>query len=130
MNRRREKNDGAKILAQVKGFTLIELLVVFAVIGILVAIAIPQISVHRARGVDTQMKSDIKNAVLAMESYYSTLFSYPTSVAQIANYGFRQTDGVSLMINFSNTTDFTVTATKPGGTQASFTYNSVTGQTN
>lgn len=125
-----EKNDGAKFLAQTKGFTLIELLVVFAVIGILVAIAIPQISVHRARGVDAQMKSDIKNAVMAMESYYSSIFSYPTSVTQIANYGFRQTEGVSLLISFSNATDFTVTATKPGGTQASFTYNSVTGQTN
>lgn len=130
MEKHKEKNDSAKVLAQAKGFTLIELLVVFAVIGILVAIAIPQISVHRARGVDTQMKSDIKNAVMAMESYYSTLFSYPTSVAQISNYGFRQTAGVSLLINFTNTTDFTVTASKPGGTQASFTYNSTTGQTN
>lgn len=130
MQNRKEKNDSAKVLAQAKGFTLIELLVVFAVIGILVAIAIPQISVHRARGVDTQMKSDIKNAVMAMESYYSTIFSYPTSVAQISNYGFRQTAGVSLVINFANATDFTVTASKPGGTQASFTYNSTTGQTN
>lgn len=130
MQNRKEENDAAKVLAQAKGFTLIELLVVFAVIGILVAIAIPQISVHRARGVDTQMRSDIKNAVMAMESYYSTIYSYPTSVAQISNYGFRQTAGVSLVINFTNTTDFTVTASKPGGTQASFTYNSITGQTN
>lgn len=130
MQSRREKSDSAKVLAQATGFTLIELLVVFAVIGILVAIAIPQISVHRARGVDTQMKADIKNAVIAMESYYSTLFSYPTSVAQIANYGFRQTTGVSLVINFTTPTDFTVTASKPGGTQTSFTYNSTTGQTN
>ncbi|MBM4261753.1 MAG: prepilin-type N-terminal cleavage/methylation domain-containing protein [Deltaproteobacteria bacterium] len=130
MRNGREKNGGAKILAQTKGFTLIELLVVFAVIGILVAIAIPQVSVHRARGVDTQMKSDIKNAVMAMESYYSTIFTYPTTVAQISNFGFRQTDGVNLVINFTGPTDFNVTATKPGGTQASFTYNSTTGQTN
>lgn len=130
MQKRRKKNGTAKNLARNQGFTLIELLVVIAVIGILVAIAIPQLSLHRARGVDTQMRSDIKNAVTAMESYYSSIFSYPTTVAQIGNFGFRPTDGVSLVINFTSPTDFTVTATKPGGTQSSFTYNSVTGQTN
>jgi prepilin-type N-terminal cleavage/methylation domain-containing protein len=126
----RRRRAGAKFLSTSKGFTLIELLVVIAVIGVLASIAIPQFCSYRARGVDTQMKSDIKNAVIAMESYYATLFTYPSTVAQISNYGYHQTDGVNLIINITSLTQFTVTASKPGGTQASFTYNSVTGQTN
>ena len=120
----------AKILSQAKGFTLIELLVVIAVIGVLASIAIPQFASYRMRGFDAQMKSDVKNAVLAMESYYTNHSGYPTSVAQLANYGFHLTEGVSLIINVTSPSDFTLTASKPGGSQASFTYNSVTGQTN
>ena len=120
----------AKLLSRAKGFTLIELMVVIAVIGVLVSIAIPQVSSYRMRGIDTQMRADVKNAVLAMESYYASQYGYPTSVAQITNYGFHSTQGVSLVINVTSPSDFTVTATTPGGSQPSFTYNSVTGRTN
>jgi prepilin-type N-terminal cleavage/methylation domain-containing protein len=130
MTYQRSKSDSAKIVTQEKGFTLIELLVVIAVIGILVAIAIPQFASYKSRSVDTQMRSDIKNAVLAMESYYSSLHSYPSSTAQLTNNGYRQTNGVSLVINVTTPSDFTVTASKTGGTQPSFTYNSLTGETN
>ena len=130
MSQRKISIKSAKILSRAKGFTLIELLVVIAVIGILVAIAIPQFASYRARGFDSQMKSDIKNAVLAMESYFTSQTSYPTSVAQLATFGFHLTEGVSLIINVTSPSDFTLTASNPGGSQPSFTYNSVTGQTN
>ena len=97
---------------------------------VLASIAIPQFYSYRARGVDTQMKSDVKNAVIAMESYYASKYVYPTTLGEIANYGYHQTDGIDLIINVTSLTQFTVTASKPGGTQSSFTYNSVTGQTN
>ena len=130
MSQRKISVKNAKILSQAKGFTLIELLVVIAVIGVLASIAVPQFASYRMRGFDTQMKSDVKNAVLAMESYYTTQSSYPTSVAQIANYGFHLTEGVSLIINVTSPSDYTLTASKAGGSQPSFTYNSVTGQAN
>src|SRR5215213_9961778 len=97
----------AKKMSQAKGFTLIELLVVIAVIGVLASIAIPQITSYRTRAVDTQMRSDVKNAVSAMESYYATQFSYPNSVAVIANHGFHPTDGVSVAINLLSLQTFT-----------------------
>jgi type IV pilus assembly protein PilA len=110
-----------------KGFSLLELLVVVAIIGLLAAISIPQFISYRARGVDSQMKSDLKNAALAMESYFAENKIYPTSVAAIITVGFNQTDGVALTINVTTPSSFTITATKPSGTQPNFTFDSVTG---
>jgi prepilin-type N-terminal cleavage/methylation domain-containing protein len=116
-------------LADKHGFTLIELLVALAIIGILVAIAIPQYTSYRRSGVDTQMKSDVKNAAMAMESYYGVRYVYPTTTAEIAPFGFQPTQGVALVINLTTPTTYTVVASKPAGTKPNFTYDSVTGQT-
>lgn len=112
------------------GFTLLEILVVIAILGILSAIAIQQYSAYRSHSVDAQMKSDLKNAALAMESYFSEFRVYPDSLAKITSVGFRQTEGVSLTITVVSPSAYALTASKPGGTQASFTYSSTTGQIN
>jgi type IV pilus assembly protein PilA len=116
-----------KIVLNAKGFSLIELLVVVAIIGLLAAIAIPQFLSYRARAVDSQMKSDLKNAALAMDSYFAEKKEYPTSVAAIISVGFNQTEGVALTIVVPTPSSFTITATKPSGTQPNFTFDSVTG---
>ena len=113
-----------------QGFTLLELIVVVAVMGILVAIAIQQFQLHRARAIDASMRSDIKNAALAMESYYGEFLEYPTTEAAILLVGYRKTSGVTLSISLPTPSTFTVTAARPNGSQPSFTFDSSTGLIN
>jgi prepilin-type N-terminal cleavage/methylation domain-containing protein len=112
------------------GFSLIELLVVIAIVALLVAIAIPQFFAYKARSIDARMKSDLKNGALAMEAYYAANKVYPTSLAALTSSGFTPSTGDTLAITITSTSSFTLTAASSGGTQASYTLNSVTGSIN
>ena len=112
------------------GFTLLELIVVVAVLGILAAIAIQQFSLFRARAMDATMRSDLKNAALAMESYYGEFLDYPTSLSAIQLVGYRKTNGVTLTVSVTSPQSFTLNAAMPNGTQPSFTFDSTTGLIN
>ena len=124
------RSSRRKTVIKAKGFSLVELLVALAIVGLLAAIAIPQLMSHRARAVDSEMKSDLKNAVLAMESYFAQNKIYPASLAEIAAVGFTQTAGVALSIDLTSASSFRITAAKPSGTQPSFTFDSTTGNVN
>lgn len=113
-----------------QGFTLLELIVVVAVLGVLVAIALQQFSLYRSRATDAAMRSDLKNAALAMESYYGEFLDYPASVNALRLVGYRNTNGVTLTINVSSPSSFTLNAATPNGTQPSFTFDSTTGLIN
>ena len=102
-----------KTLKGEKGFTLIELLVVVAIIGILVAIAIPQFANYKKQANDGAAESDIRNLALAAESYYASYGAYPTTAAafaataaptDIATAGFKGTKNVTLTFTNATTT--------------------------
>jgi type IV pilus assembly protein PilA len=59
------------------GFTLIELLIVVAIIGILAATAIPQFTAYRAKAYNSAATSDIKNAKIILEAYFTEHQTYP-----------------------------------------------------
>ncbi len=80
-----------------QGFTLIELLVVILIIAILSAIAIPVFLSQRVKGWEAQMKSVLKNAAGAVESYavdaggsYSGVDTtdYPDYMTKLKDNGF------------------------------------------
>jgi len=96
------------------GFTLIELLVVIAIIGILAAIAIPQVNAYRRRAYDTDVKSNIKSAITTQEAYFTDHLSYTSALGDLIAWGFKQSGAVDIGVTGSSTT-FTVTGTATAG---------------
>lgn len=91
-----------------KGFTLIELLIVIAIIGILAAALIPNILNAPAAARDTARISALNDIVTAMEQYYTSTGSYPTTKTCLtattpANFGSYFKNGVP-----SNTVKLTI----------------------
>jgi type IV pilus assembly protein PilA len=72
------------------GFTLIELLVVVLIIAVLAAIAIPVFMAQRERAWSVQVKSTLRNAATAQESFAGDNGDlYSTTVADLIDEGLR-----------------------------------------
>ncbi len=120
MNRLRLRTKG--------GFTLIELLVVIAIIGILAAIAIPQFAAYRRRGIDADVKSNVKNAATAEEAYFVDKNTYTSAVADLTARGFRQSATINITPTGAATT-FIINGTGASGcaTGGGWSFASATG---
>jgi len=123
----RQVNSFSERAKSKDGFTLVEILVVVAVIALLAAIAIPQFMSYHSEAIDAEMKSDLRNASVAIEAYYAKQAVLPTSLVETV--GFHPSGGVTVSLVIVSATSYTLNAAKPGGTQPSFTYDSTTGST-
>ena len=67
-----------------RGFTLIELLIVLAIIGTLLAIAVPRYFNSLQRGRETVLRQDLAVLREAIDKYYADTGQYPESLAALA----------------------------------------------
>jgi type IV pilus assembly protein PilE len=98
-----------------KGFSLIELLIVMLFISILATIAIAGYPYMRAKAGDAAAKSDLKNAAIFQENYYSDNQTYADQTELDA--GFVGTDNVTVSVTSSGAGGYEMSAAHATGTE-------------
>jgi type IV pilus assembly protein PilA len=113
------------------GFTLIELLVVIIIIAILAAIAIPMYLSQRQKGWDANARSDLRNAAVAQESYFTDNDTYTDNAAdELEDEGWNPSANVELSVESSGTDGYCMQAyhTSHGAADGTFTLDSEDGE--
>jgi type IV pilus assembly protein PilA len=99
----------ARRIADDRGFTLIELLVVILIVGILAAIALPAFINQRQKGYDTDTKTTLRTALVALQTFEVNEGTYNATTADLATI--EPTLGSALNLTVAGAADsFTLTA--------------------
>lgn len=111
------------IMESKKGFTLVEIMIVVAIIGLLAAIAIPNLIRARQRARDSVMKANLHTVMTAAHDFIDETGSQPGSIGALsdqldADMVSGTKDNVTYAFVGSTGGTFTVTATPPTGSGA------------
>ncbi|MFS0884989.1 type II secretion system protein [Aeromicrobium sp. 179-A 4D2 NHS] len=126
------------LVAKDGGFTLIEVLAVMVIVGLLAAVAVPQISKWREKAHVTALTTDARSLSQAIEAEYVDSGAYPADEdaalatggikngTTISAYSLTDADGAAAA-NAATAEGFTFTLTHPK-TDVTASYSSVTGK--
>ena len=73
-------------LRRVRGFTLVELLTVVAIMGVLLAIALPQFADRQGVAFNARIESEIRLAAIGQEAYFVDALTYSSDCASLPGY--------------------------------------------
>lgn len=102
------------------GFTLIELLIVVAIIGILAAIAIPQLTMYRKRAYNATTISDLSFIRKNEEALHADFQEYGSSVVTTSNLTLIGPTGINQIIRLSSGVYAGVKVLQSGGKNVSY----------
>lgn len=85
------------------GFTLIELVVVFALIGILVGLALPQFQTGTRRARESVLKENLYVMRTLINQYYTDKMKYPASLQTLVDEGYLRKIPIDPITNAAET---------------------------
>jgi len=86
-----------------RGFTLIEIIIVFALIGILVGLALPRYQHSRRKAQEAVLKEDLFQMRKLIDQYYTDKGKYPASLRTLVEENYLRTLPVDPMTGSAET---------------------------
>jgi general secretion pathway protein G len=86
-----------------RGFTLIEMIIVFAMIGILVSLALPQFKNAAVKARESTLKESLFTVRKLIDQYFTDKSKYPLSVQTLVDEGYLRKKPVDPMTGSADT---------------------------